>query len=125
MFLRTPIYEDIVHEFVLLWRPFFFFILTLCNFPFCSKEDVERCKQKDLIAELLAQLTGDFPKLSEIIVKERDAYLARSIRLAAIPREVTDPDGGICSFIFSTHVIPVWGRELLQVQFCRLRGGYT
>ena len=65
------------------------------KFYFSSKEDVERCKQKDLIAEMLAQMTGDFPKLYEIIVKERDAYLARSLRLAAIPREVTDPDGGM------------------------------
>jgi pheromone shutdown protein TraB len=68
------------------------------KFLFCSKEDVERCKQKDLIAEMLAQMTGDFPKLYEIIVKERDAYLARSLRLAAIPREVTDPDGGMISY---------------------------
>lgn len=53
---------------------------------------------------MLAEMTGDFPKLYEIIVKERDAYLARSLRLAAIPREVTDPDGGllyiyICIFL--------------------------
>lgn len=59
-----------------------------------SKEDVERCKQKDLLAEILAEMTGDFPEIYEIIVKERDAYLARSLRLAAIPREVTEPDGG-------------------------------
>ena len=39
-------------------------------------------------------MTGDFPEIYEIIVKERDAYLARSLRLAAIPREVTEPDGG-------------------------------
>ena len=56
---------------------------------------MERCKQKDLLAEMLAEMTGDFPKLYEIIVKERDEYLARSLRLAAIPREVTDPDGGM------------------------------
>lgn len=46
---------------------------------------------------MLAEMTGDFPKLYEIIVKERDAYLARSLRLAAIPREVTDPDGSMQS----------------------------
>ncbi|XP_028397856.1 traB domain-containing protein-like [Dendronephthya gigantea] len=67
-----------------------------------SKEDVERCKQKDLLAEMLAEMTGDFPKLYDIIVKERDAYLARSLRLAAIPREVTEADGG---FHFEPTVI--------------------
>lgn len=61
---------------------------------FISKEDVERCKQKDLLAEMLAEMTGDFPKLYEVFVKERDQYLARSLRLAASPREVTDSDGG-------------------------------
>lgn len=54
---------------------------------------------------MLAEMTGDFPKLYDIIVKERDAYLARSLRLAAIPREVTEADGGmfIHSFLFSLH----------------------
>ena len=68
--------------------------MTVILFSY-SKEDVERCKQKDLLAEILAEMTGDFPEIYEIIVKERDAYLARSLRLAAIPREVTEPDGGM------------------------------
>lgn len=56
---------------------------------------------------MLAEMTGDFPKLYEIIVKERDAYLARSLRLAAIPREVTEPDGGMFThcLVYKLHAV--------------------
>ncbi|XP_064473461.1 traB domain-containing protein-like isoform X2 [Ornithodoros turicata] len=50
-----------------------------------SKEEVERCKKQDLLEEMLAEMTGEFPALSEVFVKERDIYLAYSLRLAARP----------------------------------------
>jgi len=62
----------------------------------CSPEDVERCKQKDLLAEMLAEMTGDFPLLYKVFVTERDQYLARSLRLSATPIEIHNPDGGTC-----------------------------
>lgn len=58
-----------------------------------SPEDVERCKQKDLLAEMLAEMTGDFPTLYKVFVLERDQYLARSLRLSATPIEIHNPDG--------------------------------
>ena len=64
------------------------------NFDFFSPEDVERCKQKDLLAEMLAEMTGDFPTLYKVFVLERDQYLARSLRLSATPIEIHNPDGG-------------------------------
>ena len=51
----------------------------------CSKEDVERCKQKDLLQEMLREMTGEFPALSHVFVTERDQFLANSLRLAALP----------------------------------------
>jgi len=54
-----------------------------------SKEEVEKCKQKDLLEEMLREMTGEFPALSEVFVKERDMYLANSLRLAAQP--IRDP----------------------------------
>lgn len=56
---------------------------------------------------MLAEMTGDFPKLYEIIVKERDAYLARSLRLAAIPREVTEPDGGKFTHCLVSNILTI------------------
>jgi len=54
-----------------------------------SKEEVERCKQKDLLEEMLHEMTGEFPALSQVFVAERDAFLANSLRFAAQP--VKDP----------------------------------
>lgn len=50
-----------------------------------SKEDVEKCKQKDLLEEMLKEMTGEFPGLSEVFVKERDTFLAHSLKHAAQP----------------------------------------
>lgn len=50
-----------------------------------SKEDVEKCKQKDLLEEMLKEMTGEFPGLSEVFVKERDTFLAHSLHHAAQP----------------------------------------
>lgn len=44
-----------------------------------TKEDVERYKQKDMIAEMLAEMTGDFPELSRVFVEERDQYMAQML----------------------------------------------
>lgn len=55
---------------------------------------MERCKQKDLLAEMLAEMTGDFPTLYKVFVSERDQYLARSLRLSATPIEIHNADGG-------------------------------
>lgn len=48
-------------------------------------QQVERCKQRDLLEEMLAEITGEFPALSEVFVGERDKYLAYSLWLAATP----------------------------------------
>ncbi|KAK8724567.1 hypothetical protein OTU49_011138, partial [Cherax quadricarinatus] len=48
-----------------------------------SKEEVEKCKQRDFIEEMLAEMTGQFPAISEVFVKERDLYLCRSLQAAA------------------------------------------
>ncbi|XP_022095909.1 traB domain-containing protein-like [Acanthaster planci] len=48
-----------------------------------TPEDVERFKQKDLLMELLEEMMGEFPTLSQVFVAERDMYLANSLRLCA------------------------------------------
>ncbi|KAL7643047.1 UNVERIFIED_CONTAM: hypothetical protein RMT77_006336 [Armadillidium vulgare] len=54
-----------------------------------SKEEVEKCKQKDFIEEMLAEMTGQFPAISEVFVRERDVYLTKSLQTAAQP--IPDP----------------------------------
>ncbi|XP_062058629.1 traB domain-containing protein isoform X1 [Lepus europaeus] len=48
-----------------------------------SKDDVERCKQKDLLEQMMAEMIGEFPDLHRTIVAERDVYLTYTLRQAA------------------------------------------
>lgn len=59
-----------------------------------SKEDVEKCKQKDLLEEMLKEMTGEFPALSKVFVQERDTFLANSLKLASQPIEHPDAPNG-------------------------------
>ncbi|XP_023381218.1 traB domain-containing protein isoform X1 [Pteropus vampyrus] len=51
--------------------------------PAPSKDDVERCKQKDLLEQMMAEMVGEFPDLHRTIVSERDIYLTYMLRQAA------------------------------------------
>lgn len=49
-----------------------------------TKEEVEQCKQKDLLEELMKEMAGEFPKFGEVFVNERDLYLCYSLQLASL-----------------------------------------
>jgi len=55
-----------------------------------TKEEVEKCKDKDLLQNMLAEMAGEFPALSTVFVEERDIFLAHSLQMAAD----TVPSGG-------------------------------
>lgn len=55
---------------------------TLRHFCF-SKDDVEKCKQKDLLEQMMAEMIGEFPDLHRTIVSERDIYLTYMLKQAA------------------------------------------
>jgi len=44
-----------------------------------TKEDVEKYKEKDMIAEMIEEMTGHFPELSRVFVDERDQYMAQML----------------------------------------------
>jgi len=60
-----------------------------------TKEDVEKCKDRDLLENMLAEMAGEFPALSKVFVAERDLFLAHSLQMAAdaIPVHALGPDG--------------------------------
>lgn len=66
-----------------------------------SKEEVERCKRRDLLEEMLAEMAGEFPALGTVFVHERDVYLTYSLQLAAVPQRTNT--GGVpyrpCKFM--------------------------
>ncbi|KAL1137642.1 hypothetical protein AAG570_009338 [Ranatra chinensis] len=47
-----------------------------------SAEDVEKCKQSDLLESMLKEMKVDFPELGDVFVRERDIYLTYSLQLA-------------------------------------------
>jgi pheromone shutdown protein TraB len=48
-----------------------------------SKADVESCKNKDLLEELMSEMATEFPAFGDVFVKERDIFLCHSMELAA------------------------------------------
>eukprot|EP00112_Aurelia_sp_Birch-Aquarium-sp1_P012163 Seg2556.1 transcript_id=Seg2556.1/GoldUCD/mRNA.D3Y31 product="TraB domain-containing protein" protein_id=Seg2556.1/GoldUCD/D3Y31 len=61
-----------------------------------SKEDIEKFKQKDMLAEILKEMTGDYPKLTNVFVSERDSYMAHTLHKSAKHLPVIDENGEIC-----------------------------
>lgn len=49
-----------------------------------TKEEVEQCKQKDLLEELMKEMAGEFPRFGQVFVNERDLYLCYSLQLASL-----------------------------------------
>ena len=44
---------------------------------------MEKCKQKDLLEQMMAEMIGEFPDLHRTIVSERDIYLTYMLKQAA------------------------------------------
>uniref|UniRef100_A0A0K0D173 TraB domain-containing protein n=1 Tax=Angiostrongylus cantonensis TaxID=6313 RepID=A0A0K0D173_ANGCA len=57
----------------------FFWHIAMSHGASITHEEVEKCKQRDLLEQLLAEMAGDFPKLSKIFVDERDAYMTHAL----------------------------------------------
>ncbi len=45
-----------------------------------SEEDMEKIKEKDMLSAALDELSSSFPRLKEVIIDERDNYLAQKIK---------------------------------------------
>lgn len=56
-----------------------------------KKEDVEKCKNKDFLAEIIEQLAGEFPELKKVFVNERDIFLTYGLRNASM--SISGPHG--------------------------------
>lgn len=60
-----------------------------------SKDDVEKCKQKDLLEQMMAEMIGEFPDLHRTIVSERDIYLTYMLKQAARRTELPRASEGM------------------------------
>ena len=57
--------------------------LSLGQIEEISEEDIEKMKQEDVLESLLADVAKSLPIIKEILIDERDQYLAHKIRTAA------------------------------------------
>ena len=51
-----------------------------------TKEDVEKCKNRETLDAVIEELAAEFPPLAEVMIKERDLFLTYSLQLACQPR---------------------------------------
>ncbi len=64
-----------------------------------SEEDILKLQQADMLNEALKEVSKDFPVISEVIVTERDKYLADKIRTA--------PGKNIVAILGAAHTIGI------------------
>ncbi|MFZ7125013.1 MAG: TraB/GumN family protein [Desulfobacterales bacterium] len=57
-------------------------ILSLGEAEAISQEDIEKMKQEDMLESLLSELGQSMPMLREVLIDERDRFLAQKIRTA-------------------------------------------
>lgn len=48
----------------------------------CSKEDIEKCKNRDMLEQILAEFAEHYPEFKEVFVAERDIFLTYSLQNA-------------------------------------------
>jgi len=57
-----------------------------------SPEEIEEMKNKDVFEKLFAELSEEFPTLAQVLLKERDIYLASFLK-EAVQQRVLMPNG--------------------------------
>lgn len=72
-----------------------------------SKEDVEKCKQKDLLEQTMSEMIGEFPALHQTIVAERDIYLTHTLRQATRCVEAP-PNAQSNYYMFTNPIVLIW-----------------
>ncbi|XP_049532244.1 traB domain-containing protein [Anopheles darlingi] len=55
-----------------------------------TPEEVEQCKKKDLLEEIMLEMAEEFPAFGRVFIEERDLYLCHSLQMAAMPIQHAD-----------------------------------
>jgi len=100
-----------------LWQTIKIVCKLLFSDKTITKEDVEKCKQKDLLEELMEQMAGEYPVFRDVFVNERDLYLCHSLTLASTPTQLL-PNGklkpvtvvGVVGIGHSSGIAKNWGK---------------
>ena len=85
----------------------FHLMLSLGHVDEIKEEDIERMKQEDILESLLAEVGNSLPALKNILIDERDIYLAQKIRRS--------PGKKILAVVGAGHVAGIkrnWDNEI-------------
>lgn len=97
-----------------------FYSLILAGMGFGTENvDVEKMKEADVISDLLEELRGFTPSLAEVLIDERDAYLAHNLLQIGRTRKVlavvgAGHRGGIMKYLEHPETLPPMAK-LLEV----------
>ncbi|XP_047527080.1 traB domain-containing protein-like isoform X1 [Vanessa atalanta] len=76
-----------------------------------SLEEVERCKQKKMLEDMLEEMAEEFPPLKRVFVVERDMYLCHSLQVAALqPRREPCRIVGVVGIGHVAGIVEHWGK---------------
>jgi pheromone shutdown protein TraB len=94
-----------------------------------TKEEVEQCKQKDLLEELMKEMAGEYPAFGEVFVNERDLYLCYSLQMAAMHAgpspQLAQPQKpvnvvGVMGIGHCAGITKIWNKEGLVEEIPRI-----
>lgn len=89
--------RDIQTTFLRVWRGlgffgkiklFFMIVFSIFNDEELTEEEIEKLKTEDMLSMALSEFAASFPRLKEILINERDMYLAQKIKEAPGPKIV-------------------------------------
>ena len=81
--------------------------LSLGDVDEITEEDVEKMKQEDMLQSLLSEVEKSLPVLREILIDERDRYLAQKIKMS--------PGNKIVAVVGAGHlpgILKYWEKEI-------------
>ncbi|XP_061710088.1 traB domain-containing protein-like isoform X1 [Cydia pomonella] len=80
-----------------------------------SVEEVEKCKQKKMLEDMLEEMAEEFPALKRVFVLERDMYLCHSLQVAALqPRREPCRIVGVVGIGHVAGIVQHWGKVRSQ-----------
>ncbi|CAH2075395.1 unnamed protein product, partial [Iphiclides podalirius] len=80
-----------------------------------SVEEVEKCKVKKMLDDMLEEMAEEFPALKRVFVVERDMYLCHSLQIAALqPRNEPCRIVGVVGIGHVAGIVEHWGKVTPQ-----------
>lgn len=94
------------------WQKLKLLYQFIVNDASITQEDVEKCKDKDILESLLQELAGEYPGFKKVLLDERNIYLAHSIYHYAQNSETSLGPQKIVAIVGIGHVggiVENWG----------------